>query len=481
MKKTLKIFIILFCSTGLFSQDINDTLGNASLRKEDSTKIKINRLSINSNKSDFSPVLINKQLIFVSGRENNLGIEYVDVKGGTEITDLFTCTRIDSIKYKNTKPFDPTINSKYYEGPFCFNKKGTIIYFTANDKKSNSLKIYSSEKINNSWAKPVILPFCLPEYSYCHPCLSPNEDRLVFSSNINAEKNKMDLYMSVYDNGNWSLPIALPKKINDANNQVFPFISQKNTLYFSSDKKTGLGGLDIYSISLNSDTATLRCLSYPINSIADDFGVWIDSTSETGYFSSNRNARYKDDIYYFSKDIPDFSNWKKIITKTTFCYTFFEETTMANKDTLNLTYEWNFGDGQKGRGLKKRHCFAKPGEYLIQLNIVDKVSGEIFTNETSSSLVVEKPDQLSIECTDSIVADQNLIINSKSCYLKGYQLNKIYWSFGDGKYNSGSMVKHIYNTPGTYTIEMGLLAKDQNSEKVEHYKVEKNIVVINKK
>ncbi|HSY62403.1 MAG TPA: PKD domain-containing protein, partial [Cytophaga sp.] len=304
---------------------------------------------------------------------------------------------------------------------------------------------------------------------------------IVFASNINSEKNKMDLFISEYNDGIWSPAIAMSSKINDEANQIFPFINSKNILYYSSDKKTGKGGLDIYYTNLNSDTSSIKTFPFPINSSADDFGVWIDTTSETGYFSSNRNARYKDDIYYFSKRIPEFKNWKKINTKNTFCYNFYEERSLESKDTLDMVFEWDFGDGKKGRGLKIKHCFEKPGEYLIQLNTVNKVSGEVFVNETSSTLLIEKPDQLVIDCQDSINENQSLIIKTDNCYLKGYKLNEMYWSFGDGKYNSGPLVKHFYQTPGTYKIEVGLLAKNIDSDKIEKFKIEKNIIVVTKK
>lgn len=474
-------YIVFYLNLSSFGQEVLDTLGNASLKSEDSTTMRVIRLTINSGKSDFSPFLINNQLVFVSARDKNLGIQYVDAAGESEITDIYTSLRVDSIKYKNIRSFDPSINTNYYEGPFCFNSAGTTIYFTAADKKSGLLKIFTSEKINNVWKKPELMPFCLPSFSYCHPSISPNEHRMIFSSNTNGPVNKMDLYQSDYNKGVWSAAIPLDKKINDSTNQVFPFIDKNNTLYFSSDKKTGYGGLDIYYLNLNSDTSGVYLLPHPINSSADDFGVWVDSTSLTGYFSSNRNSRTKDDIYYFSKYIPDFAHWKQVTSKKTFCFTFFEETSLTSKDTLSLTYEWDFGDGAKGWGLTSRHCFASYGEYNVSLNIVDKVSGEVFASQTSQLVSIEKPDELVITCKDSIVAGEHLVFYSNNCYLKNYQLATMYWYFDDGNYNSGELVKHSYHKPGIYKVEMGLVAKNLISDKIEQFKVEKKITVTDKR
>lgn len=472
--------MILSFPVVISAQALADTLSSTSLQREDSATTKVVRLKINSAKSDFSPFVFNDQLLFVSGRDKKGTVQYVDLNNGTEITDIYTSGKVDSLKYKPARPFNDVINTKYNEGPFCFNTAGNIIYFTSSDKITGILKICQSQKINDQWSKPEPLPFCQNKVSYCHPCLSPKEDYMIFSAKDTAGNNKMDLYISEYNNGIWSSPVALDKRINDSSNQVFPFISQNNVLYFSSDKNGGLGGLDIYCISLNSDTSVVRALSLPFNSRADDFGVWFSTDSKSGYLSSDRVPSYKDDIYYFTKSMPDFSDWKKITKKNNFCYTFYEETTLSTSDTLNLTYEWDFGDGSKGRGLKAKHCFRSTGDYDVQLNIIDKNSGEVFVNQTATKLTIERTDELVIACNDTVFAGNCVLMTSKNCYLKGCELTDMYWSFGDGRYNTGPNVTHIYKVPGRYKIEMGLVAKDLISNKKEQFKIEKNIVVLNK-
>lgn len=478
MKRILSIlfFLLFLLSYGQDAHDITDSISSGA---EDTTATKIVRLRINSEQSDFSPYMVNEQLMFVSGRNKNIGIQYMDVNNDSEITDLYTCARVTPSKFKNVTPLS-AVNTKYYEGPFCMNKQGDVIYYTANDKKTSLLKIFKSEKTGKGWSEPEVMPFCLPGVSYCHPAISPKGDFMIFSTNMEKEKNGMDLYMSKLKYGKWTLPGPLDPVINDSANQVFPFISDDKTLYFSSDKKGGLGGLDIYYINLTSDSSVVRPLKYPLNSPFDDFGVWVDSTSESGYISSNRNGRSKDDIYYFTKSIPDFSDAKTVKPKKSFCYSFFEESTLASKDSINLTYEWRFGDGAKDRGLRTRHCYSGPGTYQVDLNIVDRESGEIFTSEVSYQLEIEKPDVVNIQCKDSLDTGSELLLSVSGTILKGYDLTKVYWSFGDGRYNSGKTVKHTYKKEGIYLIEMGILAKNITTGKVEQFKAEKKIVTLKK-
>jgi outer membrane protein OmpA-like peptidoglycan-associated protein len=74
-------------------------------------------------------------------------------------------------------------------------------------------------------------------------------------------------------------------------------------LYFSSDGLAGMGGLDIYSSQLNGSIFSRpENIGAPINSADDDFGISYNTTSKTGYFSSNRkNQGLNDDIYMFEK------------------------------------------------------------------------------------------------------------------------------------------------------------------------------------
>ena len=104
---------------------------------------------------------------------------------------------------------------------------------------------------------------------------------------------------------------------------MFPFISENNILYFSSDgvydDNNPMGLLDIYKYDLNEKNKegnAVITLGEPYNSRKDDFAYFVRSLpdnstySEQGYFSSNRDTFYQmgdtiipkgdDDIYSFN-------------------------------------------------------------------------------------------------------------------------------------------------------------------------------------
>jgi len=114
-----------------------------------------------------------------------------------------------------------------------------------------------------------------------------------------------DLYkVAINDDGTFGEPINLGPKINTEGNEKFPFVAKDSTLYFSSDANINLGLLDIFESNIlktNTDIE-VKNLGAPFNSSFDDFCYFIDTETNTGYFSSNREGgQGGDDIYAFGK------------------------------------------------------------------------------------------------------------------------------------------------------------------------------------
>ena len=453
-------------------------ISDFAFKEEDTSRIKITRLSISSGNSDFSPYLSDNTLIFASGRDYRVGVVYYS-KSSRELTDLYFSYKKDSVNFKEAKPFPHSINSKFSEGPASLNQEGTKMFFSGNSKKNpkiSGLKIYVSNNNGKKWRSPSVLPFCDDKYNYCHPVLMSDQKTLIFASDMAGGFGGMDLYATTFENGTWLPPRNLGKHINTSANETFPFVTKNDILYFSSDRKNGAGGLDIYQTDMKIQESVVKHLESPINSKSDDFGIWTDSLGESGYFSSDR-MQTGDDLFYFNVEYPDFSACPVPKIKDRFCYTFFEEATTENRDTVAMTYEWNFGDGYKARALEAKHCFPGPGTYQIQLNIVDKSSGEVFENHLSYELEIEKPKRLIIDCPDTVYVGDPILINGENSGLKGYTLEKQYWSLGDGKYNEGKKIKHVYKNKGEFTIEMGVKARNETTNRIERFRVEKRVFV----
>jgi len=469
-KLTLYIFFIIGLQAFSFAQT------------KDSSRYAVQRLNINSKHSDFSPFLYDKKLYFSSGREHNFGIKYSSIETTQELIDVFSAEKTDSVTFK--KPvFFSNINTKYNDGPACLSKDGKQLFITRNDLKRASAKnkkplsIFISKKENDTWTKAEPLGFCTESFNYCHPAFSADGKTLIFSSDINGGFGGMDLYYSKLENGSWTIPRNLGAKINGVSDEVFPFISQNDVLYFSTNRKNGYGGLDIYTFDLkDAKNSDIQIIESPVNSTYDDFGIWLDSTENTGYFSSNRDSANSDDIFYVRNRYPDFENCTPY-KKETYCYTFFEESTLLTQDTLGMIYEWDFGDGTKKRGIEVKHCFEMPGDYLIQLNIIEKASGNLFYNELSYEFPIEEPKRLFIDCPDTLSALKNYTLDMKKSVIPNHTIKEVYWFFGDGKFAEDSLVKHAYTKEGTYNIKLGVVTVNDSTKKTEKFCTQKTVVV----
>ena len=210
------------------------------------------------------------------------------------------------------KPFSKSLNSSFIEGPFCFFPDANEIYFTYCQTEGRGLArgivergkatIMKADIINGKWSKGVEIGLTGVGQSAAHPSISVDGNTLYFSSNMPGGFGGNDLYKVERTNsaGEWSKPVNLGPKINTEGNELYPFIHENGNLYFASDGHLGLGGLDVFTVRLNSPTTSVVNLGYGVNSNQDDFGFFLKEDKRSGFFSSNRDrGKGADDIYQF--------------------------------------------------------------------------------------------------------------------------------------------------------------------------------------
>ncbi|MBO0934749.1 OmpA family protein [Fibrella aquatilis] len=215
-----------------------------------------------------------------------------------------------------SKRFSQSLNTRYHEGPSTFSADGTQIIFTRNNYNNgkaktsaenvNKLKLYTARQVDGAWTDVVELPFNSDEYSVGHPALGRGPDGtpdqlLFFASDMPGGLGGTDLYVTRWLNGRWSEPQNLGPTINTKGNELFPFSDDKGNLYYSTDGRKGLGGLDVFYAAMAGTTVrSVETIDAPINSPGDDFGLITDGTRHAGFLSSNRNG--SDDIFRFTRE-----------------------------------------------------------------------------------------------------------------------------------------------------------------------------------
>jgi outer membrane protein OmpA-like peptidoglycan-associated protein len=172
-------------------------------------------------------------------------------------------------------------------------------------KTDNGGDIYFSNRNDNgSWSAPVPLPGIInSSFEEKSISISPDEKTLYFSSNRPGGFGGLDIYSAVLnEKGEWSNVKNLGPKINTTDDDDGPFIDYDNkTLYFSSKGRRGMGGFDIYRTIF--DDATLEWsepenMGYPINTPDNDIYFVSTRDGKRGYYSSVReDGQGYDDIY----------------------------------------------------------------------------------------------------------------------------------------------------------------------------------------
>ena len=138
--------------------------------------------------------------------------------------------------------------------------------------------------------------------SAAHPAISPDGLTLYFVSDMPGGLGENDIWKVTRDSegGSWGSPMNLGEEINTPGNELYPFVHADGSLYFSSDSRVGLGGLDIYKATLDETKSwRLENMKPPINSPEDDFGIVFEAEVERGFFSSARKGRGNDEIFSF--------------------------------------------------------------------------------------------------------------------------------------------------------------------------------------
>ncbi len=280
-----------------------------------SEDVEVKKLKINNKLDHFAARVIGDKVFLSSNLVNRRGKPITD-NFSQKVYGIYEGTLSDDGEVYDVKAIKKTEIGTFNMSISTYSKDGKYMYFTSNHKKKgvNKIKGYVTRNLiiqraeyveGKGWVNFTTLPFCDPEHNFGHPALSPDGATLYFFSDIEGTKGKSDLYkVSVLDDNTYGEVERLSDSINSARSEGYPFISIDNKLYFTSNRRGGKGGLDIYSFDLeSSDEEQIPVsLDTPINSRGDDFSFFLNDDLTTGYLSSRRTrGEGGDDLYYFSK------------------------------------------------------------------------------------------------------------------------------------------------------------------------------------
>lgn len=327
----------------------------------------------NSNASDIGPAYWIGGMIYASNRSTGDGIRISDIWSGRGFYDLYGQKSVGAGKEPQFEKLKGVVNRRLNEGPATFSADGKEMFFTRTNYKKKvadkirRLGIYHAEwNAEKGWINIQPLPFNSASYNTAHPALSKDGNKLYFISDMPNGFGETDIYVVSKNGITWGNPENLGKEINTPGREMFPSISYDGNLYFASDSRVGLGGLDIYSAKTSGNKfINVSNLGAPLNSTADDFGYVSDETGKSGYIVSNRPGGLgDDDIYKFAKKTESI------------CGTVVDAETKSGVSDVNIVAVSTKGDTIKGKtNLKGEFCFNLSPNAAYKLSAVKQGYG----------------------------------------------------------------------------------------------------------
>ncbi|HOI25966.1 MAG TPA: OmpA family protein [Paludibacteraceae bacterium] len=273
------------------------------------TRYKVEKIKeLNSKRSERSPVFPGgdgEVVYFATSRENKeVGGKNSNITG-VRNNDIFYARKNSVGEWDNIAPVEGDINTLDDEGSPSFSVDGKVMYFTRCryvKGESHGAEICASVRSGGKWGKAKEVKLSKDStITFAHPTISPDGKFLYFVSDLAGGYGGKDIWRSAVEGDKYGAPVNLGPQINTPGDEMFPYMREDSTLYFSSNGHPGFGGLDIFYAKEDADgNWTLHNMMYPINSNYDDFGISFVQGKEKGAFSTNRGEKKGyDKIWYF--------------------------------------------------------------------------------------------------------------------------------------------------------------------------------------
>lgn len=396
----------------------------ANLEKLDSISLNLRNLdlnpleSINTEQSEYSPFFFENKLYFVSTREETTFERYnlpfsdlyrVDLEGLnpeanslTKLPELFNTVNVN-------------------EGSIAFSPDGNTVVFAKGNpegkKERRSVDLYFATKRNGEWSNPQPMPINNPSAWDTSPAFNQAGTTIYFASDRPGGYGGSDIYRATLNaRGRWADVTNMGPQINTAEDEVFPYVSPDNRLYFASSGHAGFGMLDLFVAENNGGVVTVKNLGPSFNSSSDDFGLVYSYFPFEGFYSSNRpGGSGGDDLYSFIDNSADLKEITYALKGTTFKIEEDSSQTILGEVRVKLldSNEQLVDDVLSSRGgsysfpidpekdylliaekqdfFTTRKIFSTVGEGIAQEDLVERFTEKVFNEDMAlEPIILEK-------------------------------------------------------------------------------------------
>ncbi|MBL4652125.1 MAG: PD40 domain-containing protein [Flavobacteriales bacterium] len=343
-------------------------------------------ITINSPYSEHSPVLSldETEIVFTSRRlrKDSSNIRYKDMHDGHYYEDIYIAYKDEHGQWGEPQLINiDRVNHHLATIGLSPDNQSLYVY---HDEEGNG-NIYQSTLIaEEKWSRPEPVSSEINSNDdEEHMSISVDGNSLYFTSNRKGGMGGSDIYVcKKLPNGEWSKAQNIGAPINTPYDDESPFFHPDGvTLHFSSEGHNSMGGFDIFESTLQTDGtwSEPKNVGYPINSTHNDIYFVTSPDGKRGYYSSYGGGdSYGDqDIYMVLKDDAiekELTLLKGIIT-------------VAQGDTLPGNIIINVTDNETGQLIAKSKPSMRNGSFVFIIppgknyNISYEINGKDFYNE----------------------------------------------------------------------------------------------------
>lgn len=269
-------------------------------------KVEVSQLDttvFNKGTSSFAPMFFGSEdrLMFTSARDGGVIFD-PEKQVSAFLCDLYWTERDQNGNWTEAKNFGRPLNSAQHDASSSLNElksaeHQSVLYYTRwNDENRKEQAIHLSRMVDFKFYESFKLPESVnvPGYRSINPFVSLDGRKLYFSSDRPSGEGGLDLWFIELDEA--GLPVGeaknLGRPVNSELDEQSPFFHEaSSTLFFSSNGHNSIGGLDLFKASFSKENKAFNApenLALPINSSMDDSYLIWDTFLNKGYFASDR-------------------------------------------------------------------------------------------------------------------------------------------------------------------------------------------------
>lgn len=251
---------------------------------------------VNTEFQEYVPVIdgVGSELYFTSRRPNTTA--GMTDPNGVPFEDIYF-SELDGTIWGNAQGGGLSLNSETHDATVARSADGKQMLVYRTNPNLTGGDLYITYLKGGSWTTLKKLDDVINSaHQEPSACLSADGKILIFSSDRPGGYGGKDLYrVRMLPNGDWSLPKNLGPAINTEHDEDAPFLTADGaSLYFASTGHLTMGGYDLFRSEVLEDDvwSPPSNLGYPVNTVGDDIYLTLDASGTIGYFSSARKGGF---------------------------------------------------------------------------------------------------------------------------------------------------------------------------------------------